>query len=589
MGACRTEWYRRSSNGKDDWLSNSETVDLTSKDVGCCILLILTPVRKDGLIGAPIQVLSDVVKNADPVGLSISISECCEGVEIVPKKSYYGGTEGASELRWFRVQHSPSASTLPDDAILVANSATYTPTPKDVGMHIAVSWTPVRSDGKIGKPLVTCSSGSVAPALPSVRNVTINRIGTQKLLGQGEYLGGSEGNSKLSWFRESEDGTLTLIQGASSETYTIVEEDYTHTLVFGYTPVREDGTVGEKVLSEKSAVILPDVPRPLKLLLSGRAIECEVLSSTGVMFDNEVDQLTWQKYKKDVKYQWLRSSSPGVSNAFEILPLQRTSLYKVRPEDVDYVLCCECTMTDIFGRNMEPVVAVTPPVLPGIPKMDKVEIEGRGYHTNLYAVRGIYSGGKEGKSMIQWFRAVAGRPDLVPIIGEIGRMYEANVDDIGCRLVAVYTPVREDGVGGTPVSASTELVAVEPEVAKEVKQKLELGAVKFEALRDRELPIMKGLGSLERRVLDVNKKRFKVVKPGSKTSFPNTELRGTYAPPFHVDIIQNDPHRLKIVVDGENEVDLMVQTRHIRDVIVLVLRGFALRYNAVAVPTVLKP
>ncbi|KAI5082186.1 hypothetical protein GOP47_0001929 [Adiantum capillus-veneris] len=589
MGVCRTEWYRRSSSGKDDWLSNSDTLDVTSKDVGCCILLSFTPVRKDGLIGAPLQILSDAVKNADPVGLSISISDCCEGVEIFPRKSYYGGTEGPSEIKWFRVQHSFSGSTLPDDAVLVANSLTYTPTPKDVGMHIALSWTPVRSDGKVGKPLITCSSGSVAPALPSVRNVTIKLIGTQKLLGQGDYLGGSEGNSKLSWFRDSEDGTLSLIEGAESETYIIAEEDYTQTLIFGYTPVREDGAVGERVLSERSPVILPDVPRPLKLLLSGKAIESELLSSTGVMFENEADEVTWNKYKKDVKYQWLRSISPAGSKSFEILPLQRTNSYKVRSEDVDYVLRCECIMTDVFGRNMEPVAAMTSPVLPGTPKMDKVEIEGRGYHTNLYAVRGIYSGGKEGKSMIQWFRAVAGRPDLIPIIGEIGRMYEANVDDIGCRLVAVYTPVREDGVGGVPVSASTEPIAVEPEVAREVKQKLELGAVKFEALRDRELPTMKGLGSLERRILDVNKKRFKVVKPGSKTSFPNTEIRGTYSPPFHVDIIQNDQHRLKIVVESENEVDLMVQTRHIRDVIVLVLRGFALRFNALSLPTLLKP
>lgn len=39
-------------------------------------------------------------------------------------------------------------------------------------------------------------------------------------------------------------------------------------------------------------------------------------------------------------------------------------------------------------------------------------------------------------------------------------MYEANVDDVGYRLVAVYTPVREDGVEGQPVSASTEPIAV---------------------------------------------------------------------------------------------------------------------------------
>ena len=43
-----------------------------------------------------------------------------------------------------------------------------------------------------------------------------------------------------------------------------------------------------------------------------------------------------------------------------------------------------------------------------------------------------------------------------------------------------------------------------------------------------------GPGTLERRLLEVNRKRVKVVKPGSKTSFPTTEIRGTYAPPFHV-------------------------------------------------------
>lgn len=53
----------------------------------------------------------------------------------------------------------------------------------------------------------------------------------------------------------------------------------------------------------------------------------------------------------------------------------------------------------------------------GIPKIDKLEIEGRGFHTNLYAVRGVYSGGKEGKSRIQWLRAMVGSPDLISIPG----------------------------------------------------------------------------------------------------------------------------------------------------------------------------
>lgn len=39
-------------------------------------------------------------------------------------------------------------------------------------------------------------------------------------------------------------------------------------------------------------------------------------------------------------------------------------------------------------------------------------------------------------------------------------MYEANVDDVGYRLVAIYTPVREDGIEGQPISVSTEPIAV---------------------------------------------------------------------------------------------------------------------------------
>lgn len=53
----------------------------------------------------------------------------------------------------------------------------------------------------------------------------------------------------------------------------------------------------------------------------------------------------------------------------------------------------------------------------GIPRIDKLEIEGRGFHTNLYAVRGVYSGGKEGKSKIQWLRSMVGSPDLISIPG----------------------------------------------------------------------------------------------------------------------------------------------------------------------------
>ena len=57
-----------------------------------------------------------------------------------------------------------------------------------------------------------------------------------------------------------------------------------------------------------------------------------------------------------------------------------------------------------------------------MPKISKLEIEGLGYHSNLYAIRGIYFGGKEGNSMFQWFRAMSGSPDLILIPGRHERI-----------------------------------------------------------------------------------------------------------------------------------------------------------------------
>lgn len=57
---------------------------------------------------------------------------------------------------------------------------------------------------------------------------------------------------------------------------------------------------------------------------------------------------------------------------------------------------------------------------------------------------------------------------------------------------------------------------------------------------------------------------------------------------MQVEVFRNDQHRLRIVVDSENEVDLMVQTRHLRDVIVLVIRGFAQRFNSTSLNSLLK-
>ncbi|KAF6166111.1 hypothetical protein GIB67_023821 [Kingdonia uniflora] len=718
-GTCSHEWFRMSCNGVKEKLSDDDYLNLTVDDVGSCIELIYTPMRKDGVKGAPKHVVSEIVPPAEPTCLELIIPYCCEDIEVFPKKSYYGGKEGNGEYVWYKTKAKmqgsdlTNVSNLCEDVFVCGRSLTYTPSLEDVGSYLVLYWVPTRTDRKCGEPSVAISSEPVSPAHPIVSNVHVEELSSGIYSGGGNYYGGHEGSSLFSWYRETKEGTIVLISGASSTVYEVDDSDYTCRLLFGtpfptleeahiyclsdqnrrspmppisgipletsnmdvryaypaplsvpsqtshtsspslsplpatsgnsrpprkkcayfashagnfafassiyasltspwvvetgttdnmtgmssispqalrYTPVRSDSAVGELRLSESTGIILPELLQVEMLTFTGKAVEGEKLTAVEVISNSEVQQRVWSEYKKVIKYQWFLSTDAGDDKPFEPLPLQQSSSYKVRMEDIGCCLKCQSIVTDVFGRSSKPMVAETAPVLPGIPKIDKLEIEGRGFHTNLYAIRGIYSGGKEGKSRVQWLRSMVGSPDLISIPGEIGRIYEANVDDVGYRLVAVYTPIREDGVEGQPVSASTEPIAVEPDVLKEVKQKLDLGSVKFEALCDKDRSPRKvpGVGSLERRILEVNRKRVKVLKPGSKTSFPATEIRGTYTPPFHVELFRNDQHRLRIVVDSENEVDLMVQTRHLRDVIVLVIRGLAQKFNSTSLNSLLK-
>uniref|UniRef100_A0A2P2LXJ8 187-kDa microtubule-associated protein AIR9 n=1 Tax=Rhizophora mucronata TaxID=61149 RepID=A0A2P2LXJ8_RHIMU len=547
-GSCFHEWFRVKSDGSREKQSADEFLDLTLEDVGKCIELVYTPVRKDGIKGRPRSRISDSIAPADPVGLELAMPDCCEDMEVVPNKRYFGGKEGAGEYIWYRTKEKLHESAFlgisnsHKDVLVCSRTLKYSPSLVDVGAYLALYWLPTREDGKSGKPLVTISNSPVSPALPIVSGVCVKKLSSGTYAGEGKYFGGYEGSSLFRWYRETNDGTSILINGANSRTYEVTDSDYNCRLLFGYTPVRSDSVVGELRLSEPTDIILPELPRVEMLALTGKAIEGDVLTAIEVIPESETQQIVWSKYKNNVRFQWFLSSVTGDRNSFEPLPSQHSCSYKVRLEDIGRHIRCECIVTDVFGRLSEPAYVETAAVLPGMPKIDKLEIEGRGFHTNLYAVRGVYTGGKEGKSRIQWLRSMVGSPDLISIPGEVGRMYEANVDDVGYRLVAIYTPVREDGVEGQPVSASTEPIAVEPDILKEVKQKLELGSVKFEAFCDKDCSLKKasGEGTLERRILEVNRKRVKVVKPASKTSFPTTEIRGSYAPPFHVSFCTSD-------------------------------------------------
>lgn len=70
-------------------------------------------------------------------------------------------------------------------------------------------------------------------ALPIVSNVRVKKLSSVMYCGEGEYFGGYEGSSLFSWYRETNDGTISLINGANSSIYEVTDSDYNCRLLFG--------------------------------------------------------------------------------------------------------------------------------------------------------------------------------------------------------------------------------------------------------------------------------------------------------------------------------------------------------------------
>jgi len=61
----------------------------------------------------------------------------------------------------------------------------------------------------------------------------VKELSTGIYSGEGEYFGGHEGESLFSWYRENNEGTIELVNGANSKIYEVTDSDYNFRLLFG--------------------------------------------------------------------------------------------------------------------------------------------------------------------------------------------------------------------------------------------------------------------------------------------------------------------------------------------------------------------
>jgi hypothetical protein len=252
--------------------------------------------------------------------------EIHEGDTIKPTKIWHGGTEGKSNIRWFR--------DTDDGWDFISQSPTYTVKLEDVSSNLQLRYTPIRCDGRKGMvAIVEC--GPVLPGDPAVRNVSISQNEKGLITAVGEYSGGFEGFSFFVW--RTIEGELRSNVGKTVEPTLVPAEKFVgKTMDVVYVPVRIDGLAGTPLPSANRIVVAP-LPAVITAeilakggnLAAGSVVRCRAHCSPGA----------------HPTFQWHR----GDGTAWE--SIQDATGVEYQPQDGDVGFRLMCTVIAINAKD----------------------------------------------------------------------------------------------------------------------------------------------------------------------------------------------------------------------------------------------
>ncbi|KAJ9456908.1 187-kDa microtubule-associated protein AIR9 [Diplonema papillatum] len=157
--------------------------------------------------------------------------------------------------------------------------------------------------------------------------------------------------------------------------------------------------------------------------------------------------------------RWLRSNS---TNGFSLIHDENSLKYTPTAQDVGHCLRAE-VLSYLDGQFNSFVFDITCPIEPSTPECTSIEMEGEHEEDRTLFCSASYMGGAEGESLLQWVRV---HPDGTQTKLDCHSWeYQCTGDDVGCKIRAVYTPVRQDGSAGAPKSCeSNEVTAARPTI-----------------------------------------------------------------------------------------------------------------------------
>ncbi|CAJ1034431.1 Leucine Rich repeat (2 copies) [Leishmania utingensis] len=152
--------------------------------------------------------------------------------------------------------------------------------------------------------------------------------------------------------------------------------------------------------------------------------------------------------------RWMRSAPNG---SYDVIEDENTLTYTPKAADIDCCLRAE-VLAYVNGQFSFLYFDISTLTKPGLPQCPRLELTGVAMEGGLLTAEADYFGGIEGNSSLVWYRISPSGDEVAVDIVDPWAGYEVTRDDIGCRIRAEFTPVRNDWAAGEPKSATTNLV-----------------------------------------------------------------------------------------------------------------------------------
>ena len=285
-----------------------------------------------------------------------------------------------------------------------------------------------------GPPLMLTSSERVQPSAPVYKDQTIcgtGRVGFP-LFAIAQYKGGIQGNCKYEWNIGPEgDRNRPVIVPT--------EDDLNKRPRCKMTPIRSDGSIGKTVIAEGQG--------PIKKADSGntslkeRFLQFKKVTKNGRLQMSFVDECPQHLFTVpegetlivSTPVDWAVVSSNGIEQVENGQTFTATS---------DHIK----GFVVLFSENFFVLVGQVEAARPTASNIN-VQYD---QSSSVLSVQFDYSGGKQGRSVIQWNKLDRNHNETVIAFG---RTYHVNISDRNSWFKALITPVSLDGKKGATVSS----------------------------------------------------------------------------------------------------------------------------------------